>query len=684
MSSFEFRALITGDGPYGEANRRWSRGPRRRSRKLIPRLDALEARTVLSTLWVTSNQDGAPGSLRAELGVASAGDTIAFAPSSYGTTKLTEGPLEVNTSVDIQGPGANKVTISGNQKSTAFNIPAGVTATISGLTVTEGSYDILYSVGGGAINNDGTLTLSDVVVSGNSLGSAAYGAGGINNDGTLTITGSTISGNTGNYAGGINNGGTLSITNSVVSNNSGGITTFGDGGIDSFAGSTSLTQSVVSGNTGGGIIVTTNYGYPTSTLTVTDSQIVDNTINQSGNPFGQAFGAGIYDQQASVTITGSNISNNVIEGSLAYGAGIYLGPDFAFKPTTSLTVIDTTFLDNQVIGTGTNSQGAGGAIHVDYDGTLSVSGSSFVGNTVTSGIESHGGAINLFTPLGGTITDCQFSGDQAIATSSGPYGGTGIGGAINNGGALTISGSTFTNNLAQGSFQSYGEGGAIQNDGSSAALTLSSDQFVGNQAIGGPAGPEAYPSTGGYGVGGALNDSFGASATVGACTFIGNTALGGVATGTGDLGGDGLGGAITGLDASLSVSHSTFLGNTAEGGAGSAGATGGNGEGGAIQFDNGALQVSDSSLVGNQAIGGAGGGAGEGGGAYVTGSAANASFTDVLISLNSALGGSSGGKGYGGGLYIATGAITTLTNSTVAGNFASTAGANVYGTYTNG
>ena len=55
-----------------------------------------------------------------------------------------------------------------------------------------------------------------------------------------------------------------------------------------------------------------------------------------------------------------------------------------------------------------------------------------------------------------------------------------------------------------------------------------------------------------------------------------------------------------------------------------------------------------------------------------------ASFTGDLISLNAADGGSGGGSGYGGGLYIAAGA-TTLKNTQVVGNSASTAGNNIYG-----
>ena len=56
----------------------------------------------------------------------------------------------------------------------------------------------------------------------------------------------------------------------------------------------------------------------------------------------------------------------------------------------------------------------------------------------------------------------------------------------------------------------------------------------------------------------------------------------------------------------------------------------------------------------------------------------------MLITLNSAIGGTGGGQGYGGGLYIGSGAITTLKNTKVLGNFASTADNNIDGTPTTG
>src|SRR4029077_12934234 len=87
---------------------------------------------------------------------------------------------------------------------------------------------------GGGINSNGTLTVNNSTISGNTAASIfieqIYGAGGgISNFGTLTVNNSTISGNTtgatqfGNagFAGGIynDNAGKLTVNNSTVSGN---------------------------------------------------------------------------------------------------------------------------------------------------------------------------------------------------------------------------------------------------------------------------------------------------------------------------------------------------------------------------------------------------------------------------------------------------------------------------------
>ena len=307
-----------------------SRSPLR-SARFRPRLESLEGRAVPSTLLVTNTLDDyTPGSLRGDINVAHSGDTIAFDPGLAGQQILLSGSeLDVNTNLTIQGLPAGSV-INGGGLSRVFAVHAGVSVTLTNLTIT-GGIDIAYSgafddttLGEGAgIFNLGTLTVQNCMVTGNtgefggprggggifngvgatltvagstlSANSASNG-GGIFNDGTLTVTGSTLSGNTAGDGGGIYNAGgsnkvsgTLSISNSTLSGNSAGSE---GGGIDNYYGSQATVMNcTITGNTagyeGGGI-------YNAGRLTVGGSAFSANTpdnvfggyTNKKGNTFG--------------------------------------------------------------------------------------------------------------------------------------------------------------------------------------------------------------------------------------------------------------------------------------------------------------------------------------------------------------------------------------------------------------
>jgi hypothetical protein len=147
-------------------NRPGSRRPPPQRRSSMPRLEVLEDRTVLSTLTVMNNLDSGPDSLRDTIASAPSGSTINFAKSVHKIT-LTSGELQIGKSLDIEGPGPNKLKISGNDDSRVFAILSG-TVTIAGLTITHGLADKdspdVPSLGGGILNS-GDLTLSEVVVS---------------------------------------------------------------------------------------------------------------------------------------------------------------------------------------------------------------------------------------------------------------------------------------------------------------------------------------------------------------------------------------------------------------------------------------------------------------------------------------------------------------------------------------
>jgi hypothetical protein len=143
-----------------------------------PSLEFLEDRTLLSSTWIVSNiNDSGLGSLRTEIKDAGSGDTIAFASGVSGTITLANGTLNINKNLDIEGPGAGVLTIgSGGNSGGVFNVDPDLTATIAGLTIAGGDFDGGH---GGGILNDGTLTVSDCTISGNS----ADVGGAISNDG---------------------------------------------------------------------------------------------------------------------------------------------------------------------------------------------------------------------------------------------------------------------------------------------------------------------------------------------------------------------------------------------------------------------------------------------------------------------------------------------------------------------
>ncbi len=91
----------------------------------------------------------------------------------------------------------------------------GASLTLNNLTVTLGRTSIESGAG---IFNNGTLSLTNCTVSGNSVGTGGAG-GGIFNNGTVDLTNSTVSGNSANLGGGINNNGTVNLTNSTISGN---------------------------------------------------------------------------------------------------------------------------------------------------------------------------------------------------------------------------------------------------------------------------------------------------------------------------------------------------------------------------------------------------------------------------------------------------------------------------------
>jgi len=147
---------------------------------------------VAATHTVTSTADTAtPGTLRYEIGNATAGDTIVFNLTYPAAITLTNGVLTLNKNLTIFGPGVNNLTISGNNATRVFDITTG-TIIFSDLTIANGRLTAVNETGAGLrISGTSNVTLDRCAVKNCSLTdltSQLYGAGvTIADTATLTV-----------------------------------------------------------------------------------------------------------------------------------------------------------------------------------------------------------------------------------------------------------------------------------------------------------------------------------------------------------------------------------------------------------------------------------------------------------------------------------------------------------------
>ena len=224
----------------------------RRTRGIRPIVTLLEERTLLSQLPLTVNSlaNSGVGTLQAAIAQANAqtANQYLITFTVTGTIDLTSALPDLANNITIQGPGASSVAVSGGGSSSSFSVftvNSGVTASISGLTISNGNSD------GGGVYNTGNLTLTNDTISGNS---APNGGGGVyNNHGTATLTNDTLSGNSATYGvgGGVCNvnSGTATLTNDTLSGNS---ATYG--GVCNNDGTATLINTIVANSTSGGDI----------------------------------------------------------------------------------------------------------------------------------------------------------------------------------------------------------------------------------------------------------------------------------------------------------------------------------------------------------------------------------------------------------------------------------------------
>jgi hypothetical protein len=545
---------------------RQSRSTRRVPRRhaFVPQLELLENRTLPSTLTVLNALDSGAGSLRDAIGHAKDGDTIVFASSLNGQIiALTSDELAIKNSLDIEGPGVDKLAVSGSDNFRVFDIASeGRTVRIAGLTITHGQATG-NNAGGGVLNGGSNLTLANDLFSNNvAFGNSGFpnvnslGVGGAvhnRSKGTLTVSACTFQSNQaiGQVGGGNAWGGAIANDQGCIALVAGS-TFSGNRAIGGDGGRSHLGQLVVGHGEGGGIA---NFG----TITVVNSTFAAN----------QAIGGNgcVEDISSANTI---DVGNGGAIENFPFGSVLY--------------VDECMFTDNQAIG-----------------------GSNAIGNPSGRGRLGNGSGGAVKNEATATITNSVFDHNVAIGgsgnlgTSADVLVGVGQGGAINNGtvdfpAVLTASDLTITNNQAVGgggntgnaSFAGAGWGGGLSNrDGST--MVISNSIIANNQAIGGAG---TVGGAGAVGLGGGIANLPGCTLTVSGCTLSGNQATGGAGGSSAD-GGNGFGGGLyNDGTSSLTVTGSTITSNSATGGAGSGGSSG-QGIGGGVYFASGGVGCLD-------------------------------------------------------------------------------------------
>ena len=341
--------------------------------------------------------------------------------------------ITIDKTLTIDG---NGYTIDARGLARVFNIVSG-SVIIRNANIINGE-----AIQGGAIYNDGTLTLNNVNFTSNtaaSWGGAVYSNGRLyvydsNFDSNDITNREAVSSGVDDYGGAaIFSNGNLVIDGSSFTNN-----------IKNYVNGDRLTGAV------------TAYG----NVAVSDSRFVNN----SGR-WGAAFSSADYsNQELTTTITDSLFENN----TGLYGAGVWSwGTDFE--------ITDSTFINNSAAGKGDMypNDNNGGAIAV-YGGDSSgvIDNSTFIDNNA-----QYGGAIYISENMGITIQNSKFTNNTAqyggaIGASTGGRGSNNVtvinseftsntadnGGAIFNTEELNVTDSTFTNNAAENGSVIYTEG----------------------------------------------------------------------------------------------------------------------------------------------------------------------------------------------------------------------------------
>ncbi|MCL4789709.1 MAG: hypothetical protein KJ070_23505 [Verrucomicrobia bacterium] len=373
-----------------------------------------------ATLVVTTTNDSGAGSLRAAVSSALAGEivTVTFAPGVTNVITLTNGQLSlINQTMSIIGPGAGKLTISGNNASRVLLLSGGNT-TISGLTFAQG----LTNEGAGLLVQGGIHVLDSCQVLSNSVNAFGFGGGGVSSssNATLTMLNTTVGYNQARFTGGgINHGssGLLAMTNCTVSGNRvteiPDIITVSGAGIANGSGTLSLSSCTVSSNSssggGGGIA---NNPFSPGTINLRNTIVAGNTAAFASKDVEGPFVSGGYNLIGITNLAsgfgaaGDQLNANPMLGPLGDNGG----------PTLTLALLSKSPAIDKGKSFGTSTDQRGAPRPFDFSSLANASGSD--GSDIGA-FESGSPLLNI-QPIGnGAVLSWPwFYGDFALQSST--------------------------------------------------------------------------------------------------------------------------------------------------------------------------------------------------------------------------------------------------------------------------
>ncbi len=308
--------------------------------------------------------------------------TLSGSNSYSGTTTLNAGTLTLQgsldgTSLDLDG-GAFSQVASGSIAG------SGSTLTVSGATVTlagNNSYTGATTLTAGTLNLDGSLTGSDITVSGGTWSQSATGSiSGDGNSFTLDGGAATLAG-TNSYTGATTvNAGTLTLQGGLAISNSGAVVMANTAGAELLVDAAETIGDLSGGGSlGGGIVIASAQG-----LTVSQSSATTYSGVLSGG------GAFVKDGSGTLTINGTN----AFTGGTTISAGnLTLVGGAALADSGSVSIADAAgavlhISANETIGSLSGGGSTGGNVSIASAQVLTVNQATdgtFAGRLVGSG-----------------------------------------------------------------------------------------------------------------------------------------------------------------------------------------------------------------------------------------------------------------------------------------------------------